>query len=350
MIVASATAAEPAPSLTPMARAELRAIAEHPASGHRPGSGVAFLSTADRAGLTEFSLVPRRANGDIENGHIQRARLIDENVTAVATAVGRLAARRDGLDLLEGIARAVRGLDGGLLVVVSNGLSTTGGLDMRQVGWLADPVDVASELRSRRLLPSLRGWRVLLVGLGMVAGAQPAPGQPQHERLVAYWSEICAAAGAESYTIDDLPIPATPPSSRASMPLVPVPATWSVVGPDGRTTTTITDNVLGFRGESAVIPAAGRALLARVAAEILARSAAPVEVRGFTADPPGWTPEGTAALARRRSDAVAATLTGAGITEVRSLGGGVAPGMTAVVDGRFVEALAARMRRVEITY
>ncbi|NBH06471.1 hypothetical protein GTY80_24915, partial [Amycolatopsis sp. SID8362] len=56
-------------------------------------------------------------------------------------------------------------------------------------------------------------------------------------------------------------------------------------------------------------------------------------------------------LAEQRARAVAGALTGAGVTQrVDAAGTGTEPGVTAMTGGRFDEAAAARMRRVEITY
>jgi outer membrane protein OmpA-like peptidoglycan-associated protein len=140
------------------------------------------------------------------------------------------------------------------------------------------------------------------------------------------------------------------------MPVVPIPGLSSVTGPHGEVTTTITDDLLGFRGDSAEVGPAGRALLVQLAGQIRATLAAhpdaPVVVHGYTADPPDYSPDRLARLARARSAAVVAVLVDAGVpaANLQAVGDGPAPGMTAVVGGRFDESLGARMRRVEITH
>ena len=70
-------------------------------------------------------------------------------------------------DLLGPLASAARVTSPpGTLLVVSCGLSTRGGLDLRQVGWDADPATVAAQLKDRGLLPQPRRLASLFSGLG----------------------------------------------------------------------------------------------------------------------------------------------------------------------------------------
>ena len=107
--------------------------------------------------------------------------------------------------------------------MVTSGLSTAGGFDLRQVGWNANPVAVASQLKHEGLLPSLAGWHVIFSGLGDTAGDQPALPLPQQAELVAYIMAICHAAGAASCGTDDVTRPDPPALSTNPTPVVPVP-------------------------------------------------------------------------------------------------------------------------------
>lgn len=347
-VLVSATTTEPAPVLPASVRLQLEATAVDRRWERDPTAGLALVATAGDPAPAAFPLVPRRADGSVERG-LQRDRLVDANVDAVAAAVAGAAGDEPGLDLLDAIARITRSADGGLLVVLSHGLTTAGGFDLRAVRWLLDPAQVADDLAARGLLPDLSGWQVVFAGLGATAGAQLPLDEATYRLLVAYWTALCERAGAASCTVDASPAGAGPPASTTPVPLVPVPGVESVTAPDGRVSTTVTGDLLGFGGDSAEISATGRTVLAGVTAQITSAGAETVTVRGFAADPPGSTPEGVAAVAGARADAVVAALAAAGVPAV-SLGGAVAPGPSAVRDGRFDETRAAQMRRVEITY
>ncbi|MGW5746398.1 OmpA family protein [Amycolatopsis sp. NPDC003861] len=314
-------------------------------------SSVALVSAADGADAHQIVLTPRRADGSLEHG-LQRPSLIDRNVQAVADAVAATAAARSGLDLLGGIDAAVRGIAPGRLIVVSSGLSTAGAFDLRQVGWDADPATVARQLAAKNALPHLENWHVLFTGLGSVAGAQaPLPGSA-HDKLLQYWQAICAQARAAGCEFDDKRVTTEPSRATVATPVVPVPGVTSVVGSAGRVSTTVSDSALGFSGDSAVLSPGALDLVRALAGSITAagRSDA-VVVRGYAADPPGSTAAGRQALADQRARAVAGALGDAGVRRRLDVAGvGTQPGRTAMVGGRFDEAAAAAMRRVEIAY
>jgi outer membrane protein OmpA-like peptidoglycan-associated protein len=354
VIIASATAHEPRPSLTPRSTELLQTAAQSRdvTDGRNGKSSAAVIASADGETHETITLTPRRGNGAIEHG-LQRNDLIARNLGLVADAVQAIGARKP-VDLLEGIGNAVRGADAGDLVLITNGLSTDGGFDLRQVGWDADPVSVAQQLRSRGLLPDLSGWRVLFSGVGETAGAQPPLTIPSRQRLTAYWTAICRAAGAASCEIDDSRGDHAGPNSTVSIPIVPVPGIASVTGPDGEERTTLLNDVLGFAGDSAELSPSARELLreyaTRITAKLASQPAAVVTVRGYTADPPGSTESGRAELSSERARVVAQALRDGGLRHrIDHSGGGSAPGMTAMAAGAFDEAVAGQMRRVEIT-
>ncbi|HEU0086149.1 MAG TPA: OmpA family protein [Pseudonocardiaceae bacterium] len=355
VVLATATRHEPRPMLTTAALAELRAAADSPNASDGPAgrSSTALVSTADGQLSQVLPLTPRRANGAVEHG-MQRQALIKRNLHQISETVAATAATQPGMDLLQGIDDAIAGADPGVLIIVSNGLSTDGGLDLRQVGWHAEPEQIVAQLRQRGLLPDLTGWRVLFTGLGATAGDQPPLPKPTRDKLTAYWTAICAAT-AKSCQVDDARLAATPPAATAAMPVVPIPDVTSVTGPHGEVTTTLSDRVLGFAGDSAALSPAAVELLGATAARITAKLSghpdATVAIRGYTADPPGSTTAGRLQLSQQRAQAVAEALARAGVTHrIDVRGGGAAPGMTAVTGGGFDETRAMQMRRVEITY
>ncbi|MGH3915432.1 MAG: OmpA family protein [Pseudonocardiaceae bacterium] len=356
VVLATGTVHEPRPMLTDRALAELRAAANSTNVSDGPAGvgSVALVSTADGRFSPPLALTPRRANGAVEHG-LQRDTLIEDNLRRVSDTVVAMTASRPGLDLLQGIDDAIAGSDHGVLILVSNGLSTQGGFDLRQVGWDAEPEYLVTQLRERGLVPDLSGWRVLFTGVGGTAGDQPPLPKPTRDKLAAYWTAICQAAAADSCEVDDTRFDRTAPVPGPEMPIVPIPDISSVTGPSGEVTTTISDRVLGFAGDSAVLSPAALELLrdtaARITAKLTSGPGAVVTIRGYTADPPGSTPQGREQLSRDRAQAVADALATAGIpNKIVTIGGGAAPEMTAVVDGTFDEATAAAMRRVEIAY
>lgn len=179
-------------------------------------------------------LTPPRPDGQVQYGP-GRAAQIARNVGDVQRLLGREAGTGP-FDLLALMAAGVRVTTApATLLVVSSGLSTAGGFDLRQVGWDADPATVAAELKQAGLLPSLAGWKVIFSGLGDTAGRQPALPLPQQTTLTAYWMAICRAARAASCVTDDATRPDPAPQGRTAVPVVPVPAVTSVTGPRGAT-------------------------------------------------------------------------------------------------------------------
>ena len=57
------------------------------------------------------------------------------------------------------------------MVLLTSGVTTSGGFDLRQVGWAESPVTAAATLKQRGLLPDLAGWTVIFSGLGESRGA-----------------------------------------------------------------------------------------------------------------------------------------------------------------------------------
>jgi outer membrane protein OmpA-like peptidoglycan-associated protein len=354
VILVSATATEPRPALLAKPMRVLRAAAEDRDVSDGPngkGSSARVVAAAGTYSAT-FPLTPRRQDGSVEHG-LNRTHLTDENLNQVSAMVADVRATEEGLDLIRAMDDATRGATPATLIVVSHGISTNGGFDLRQAGWEADPQTVASDLARRELLPDLTGWRVIFSGLGSTAGAQPPLPRPVRLTLAAYWAAICATAGGTCET-DDTQAEPVQPLTTTAMPTVPVPGVDSVTGPHGEVTYSVTDKLLGFRGDSAELSSNAVDYLNGIAAQIQARlrskPQAPVTVTGYCADPPGSTREGMLRLSRSRAENVAGVLRAGGVRNpMVVIGGGVAPGESATTGGRFDETRAEQMRRVEIT-
>ena len=132
VIVASATANEPAPVLSAPDRAMLRN------AGNTSTRAAAYVVDPNTGQAREVSLTPRRADGEVDYGPNRNSELA-ANVNRVQQLLNTLAASKP-FDLLGMIAQGVRVTSRpGTLLVLSSGLSTAGGFDLRQVGWGAGP-------------------------------------------------------------------------------------------------------------------------------------------------------------------------------------------------------------------
>lgn len=357
LIEVSGTSHDPRASLTSRALEVLRAAAE--AGDARNGRGakgsVAVVVSTDGTVRQVLPLTPRRDNCEVEHG-LQRERLVRANIDRVGAAVAAVSASAPGLDLLAATYNAVRGLPPGTLIVVSNDLSTNGGFDLRQVGWRLAAQDLVRQLNERGLLRDmLTGWRVLFIGVGETVGAQSPLTKPTRDTLVGYLCAIAGAAGAVACDVDQSPLAAAAAASTVPTPVVEIPGITSAVGPNGQVTTVLDDTVLGFTADSAELGPDARAVLHAVAAQIAARSAGAVTVRGYVADPPTSTPSGRQELSDRRSGVVADVLrvemAALGVAApIDAAGAGTPPGMSAMVSGSFDEEIAREMRKVTITY
>jgi outer membrane protein OmpA-like peptidoglycan-associated protein len=343
IIVPSATANEPAPVLSGAVLALLRS------AGQNSTHATAYIVAPGSGQAGTIALTPHLADGDVDYGPT-RSTVLDDNIHAVQRAVERQAARAP-FDLLADITAAIKAAPPpATLIVVSSGLSTAGGLDLRQAGWDASPSTVAAQLKSRGLLPGLAGYQVVFSGLGNTSGRQRALPLPQQTTLTSYWLAICQAAGAPSCTTDDSTRPEPPSLSTTPVPVVAVPAVTSVRGPHHKTVTTLPDTLLFTFNSATLIPAADSVLQpiaqkARTKDELVA-------IIGH-ASPDGGSNAYNRALSLRRADAVRGKLITLGlprdqITRVTGVGtAGQAPS-ACLVRGHLDEALCAQLRRVVI--
>jgi len=298
---------------------------------------------------TEMPLTPRRPDGQVEYGP-QRGSLLAQNVNRVGALLQNQAASGP-FDLLGMIAAAVRVTSPpGTLLILSSGLSTAGGFDLRQVGWDADPGSVAAQLKHRGLLPDLAGWHVIFSGLGDVAGRQPPLPLPQQTTLASYWMAICQAAGAAACRADEMTRPDPPSRSITPVPVVPVPAVVSIRGPHGSTGVSVPSDELFAFNSATLLPGAD-GVLGPLAARARAGHLL-VSITGY-ASPDGGSAAYNLVLSRARALAVRARLVALGLpptqlTQVTGLGVDGKTSQACVVAGQFDEAACALMRRVVI--
>lgn len=343
IIAASATANEPEPVLSPYVLQMLRA------AGTGNTSATAYVVVPDSGQATNISLTPRRADGQVDFGPT-RDQMLDANLAAVQRTVQDEAAHGP-FDLLSTMAAASRvALPPATLIVVSSGLSTSGGIDIRQVGWDASPQMVAAQLKADGLLPDLAGYHVVFSGLADTAGRQPALPLPQRTTLISYWLTICNASGAASCATDEQTRPDPPSRSITAVPVVPVPAVSSVRGPSGTTTTTLPDALLFTFDGATLLPSADSVLLPLV--EQAVGQYRRISITGY-ASPDGGSAAYNVALSRRRAQAVSARLQALGLPPAQIIGvtglGTVGESPSACdAGGRLDEAICSQLRRVVV--
>jgi outer membrane protein OmpA-like peptidoglycan-associated protein len=343
VLVASATRNEPAAVLAAPDLADLRQAAV------ASGGAIANIVNTNTGQPTTVTLTPLRPDGEVEYGP-DRNTLLAANLARVQRLLRRQAADRP-FDLLSLLAQAVKVSPvPGTLIVVSSGLSTAGGFDLRQVGWYASPAAVASQLKREGLLPPLTGWHVIFSGLGDTAGDQPALPLPQQAELMAYIMAICHAAGAASCSTDDVTRPDPPGLSTYRAPIVPVPVVTSFQGPRHWTGENIPADMFFRLNSSQLLPGAD-SILGPLAARAKAYRLQ-VSITGF-ASPETGSLAYNQALSLARAQAIQAGLIALGVApgQIIQVAGDGTAGKTAAAcyrGGHLDEVVCAKLRRVVI--
>ena len=340
VIAASATANEPAPSLSSADLRLLDSVAGHSANG-------VALIVAPRSGQpARLPLTPRRADGQVEYGP-RRPALLSMNVHRVQDRLQAQAAT-GAFDLLNTMLTASRVTPPpATMILLSSGLSTAGGFDLRKVGWAESPGAAAAALKHRGLLPDLEGWTVIFSGLGETSGRQPALPLPQQTTLAGYWLAICHAAGAAACRVDESPRPLRPSHSTVPVSVVPVPAVQSITGPHQQVKQIVPADLLFRFGSSVLVPGADSYLGPIADQEIRGHDA--VSITG-QASPDGGTTAYNDRLSVLRARAVRDRLVALGVppTRIAHVRGVGTDHQTCTVHGTLDESRCARLRRVVI--
>ena len=341
IIAATATANEPAPALS------LADVALLQATGESSTSAVAFVVNPANGQPAQLPLTPRRSDGQVEYGP-RRSQLLAQNVSRVESQISDEAATGP-FDLLNTMLDASRvSSPPATMLLLTSGVTTSGGFDLRQVGWAESPVSAAATLKQRGLLPDLAGWTVIFSGLGETAGRQPALPLPQQTTLASYWLAICHAAGAAACRVDDSPRLIRSSRSTVPVPIVPVPAVQSITGPHGQQQSIVPADLL-FAFDSATLLPGADGYLAPIAARASAGSYS-VSITG-QASPDGGTASYNLRLSALRAQAVQRRLITLGlaahqIAQVKGIG---TAGQSCVANGTLDETKCAQLRRVVIT-
>ena len=341
VIAATATANEPAPALSSAGIALLEG------TGESSPAAVAFAVNPASGQPVQLPLTPRRPDGQVEYGP-RRSQLLQQNVSRVESQLGHEAAAGP-FDLLNTILAASRVTSPpATMLLLTSGVTTSGGFDLRKVGWAEPPASAAAALKQRGLLPDLAGWTVIFSGLGETAGRQPALPLPQQTTLASYWLAICHAAGAAACRVDDSPRRLRNSYSRLPVPIVPVPAVQSITGPHGQQQSIVPADLL-FAFNSATLLPGANSYLAPVAARAGDGNYS-VSITG-QASPDGGTAAYNLRLSVSRAQAVQRRLITLGLAphQIVQVNGIGTAGQSCTVAGTLDESKCAQLRRVVIT-
>lgn len=300
-LAVSATANEPAPSLWPELRDEIRDAAEaysaDPVSAPRPV--VAFLTIGQEARCID--LTPLLRGGEVA-ANSRTDGLIRDNLARLDREIQALAATGDRFDLLELLDDAVRVTPPTAhLYVVSSGLSSSGAGDLRRFDtWITDPGAAAEEVFGSGDVPRLDGYGVTFRDLGTVAGPQQRPSVGSRGSLGTFWVTVCERAGG-ACAIDDRHAGGGLPTRATGHPAtVEIPSKQEKVA-------TLRDQSLSaeslFALDSADLSPEGAARLMEVARAMAGAGCRTVRIRAWT------DASGTVAhnewLSQERADAAA---------------------------------------------
>lgn len=354
LIAATATANEPAPSLSPDAEQALKDAIES-------DDGAADLITVRDGqpvtvdGRVELRLL-RDGTQEIENDESLRQLKTTALLDLLRGRVQAVDPDQGDLDLLTLLVGAGRHPGSATVIAISSGVQTRAPLDERVLGFDFDPGTVVDDLANRHLLPDLNGKTVIFIGLGDVAGAQPALTTSARGAVVNLWLTICRRAGAVSCTVDSTPVAATPPVATTPVPVIPVPdpSTLSIdpiPAGDGTTQQQSLPSELLFEPNQATLLPQAQDALAPLAARIIA-DRSEVHLVGHVwkvteNDDPGRADE----LSTQRAQAVRDLLVTLGVPEnqiVEVRGAGFAEPITPT-DSNDPQAVAAANRVVQVT-
>jgi outer membrane protein OmpA-like peptidoglycan-associated protein len=211
------------------------------------------VATAIRAGKPVWIVVasgqprlitPRLASvtgGTLAEQHSPRAQ---QDVQRLQSALA--AARPDlpGVDDLEALSVAAdearsAGEPRAELVLIDSGLDDRGALDFAVPGMVAaEPAQVLQQLKASGNVPDLRGFTVVLAGIGYTAAPQAPLSAKWRNNVTRIWAAVMTSAGAKVVVI---PQPGQGPSVPTAelVRTVPVPPTQQV-RPRSHTTITFT--------------------------------------------------------------------------------------------------------------
>jgi OmpA-OmpF porin, OOP family len=270
----------------------------------------------------------------------------------VTSAVG-VGSRAPGTDVMAALAAAGQQLQGGgplsgdQVVVVTDGLSNTGCLNLSAVISQGKPASVVpGSCPEHTGLAMLRGVSLRLFGIGFQA-VQPPLTTAEQAWVETYWSEMCTALAVSSSASCVAPAGADTTRSSAGTHLGDPGIVFPSISKGTKVVPVPADLLFAFN--SATLSTAGQAYLGILAQQVKAQRRAIIKVIGHT------DAVGAAAynldLSRRRAKAVVDYLAQAGFAHVTAAGVGEAdpacsPQYTAA--GAPMQSCMAKDRRVQI--
>jgi outer membrane protein OmpA-like peptidoglycan-associated protein len=304
VLIAGAHRDAPAPSLDPR-------VACRVAAAIKGGKPVLLVEASGQPRLVRVRLLPVGTGTLAQRGSPR----VTQDLRRVEQALADLRPHSAGVDDLGAFAIAAdaartAGVPHAELILLDSGLDDRGALDFTTPGMVAaDPAEVAHQLRAAGNGPELRGFPVLLVGLGYTAPPQVPLAAKWRSNVSQIWTAVIRSSGGQPELI---PQPAQGGAVRTSQPvrLVPVPADQPVrpirpVRPGHRTVFVFTDaSPVRFQPDLATFidPAAAAKALAPIAKWLAADRSRHASLVGTTADV-GPLP-GQVALSRQRADRV----------------------------------------------
>lgn len=221
----------------------------------------------------------------------QNSPRVQQDVQRVQAAIAAARPDSPGVDDLEAISVAAdaarsAGYPRAELVLIDSGLDDRGALDFTVPGMLgATPAEVVQQLNASGNLPHLRGFTVLLVGLGYTASPQAPLSAKWRDSVTQIWVAVVTAAGAK---VEIIPQPAQGPSVRTAQPVKPVPVpSTQPVQPDPKVPVVLNgESAVRFEPNTTVLadPAAAAAALTPIARWLAADPSRHASLEGTTAD------------------------------------------------------------------
>lgn len=346
-IVVTASAAEPAPSIEPIAKA----LTDRALASSSAGGGAVDLVVAGRPNVETVDLTPMRKM-EVEVVPERARHLVAAHLDALSATLASITPGTGELDLLTVYDRGLRHTAAdGTVIVLSSGIQTQAPLDLNALGWSFDPQAVVADLKAKNLIPDATGKHVKMYGIGVALGTQPPLARPQRQLLQQLWRDICTAGGAASCDVVDTDTSMTLPVSTLPVSVVAVPTLGTAQSACTASSLSIPDAVLFVADQPILLPGADD-VLARLAAQLsTCPTGARIRIIGHTADVVPDHVDGQE-LSDQRASVCRDRLIAHGVpaslfTEVRGVAD-TQPRVADIVDGVFDENLAALNRRVDV--
>ncbi|UKY47693.1 OmpA family protein [Streptomyces inhibens] len=238
--------------------------------------------------------------------------------------------KSSGSNVLAALTAGVSSLDGASgrrsLVVLTDGLSTTGCADLRSAAFRdnSEINAIARVCAARDERPALSGVHLTLAGLGQPAADQPAPTPSQRTWLSRLWRKLCDAGKAAASDTSCGIAPTAIGTTRHGAPRHKPPQDPVVHYANDRPETYELPGAALFDTNSSAVRATALPLLNDVAVSARTTPGSRVSVFGYV-DPRG-RPDNNQQLSQARADAVKKVLIGLGVTRVNAYGRGLPEG------------------------